>query len=282
VSAGTVSLEHLAVRFGNVIAVNDVSLDIEPGLIVGFIGPNGAGKTTVLDAISGLVAATGRIRIGGRDVSGASPALRSRQGLGRSFQDGRLFPGLTVRETIAVGFQRLSPALGYLPTGVGMARSRERALRATVEECATRFGVTDFLDAFLSELSTGTRRIVDIATAVAHRPSVLLLDEPSSGIAQKESEALGPLIRQVRDELDCTVLLVEHDMPLISGVSDELVAFETGQVISRGTPAEVVQDARVIEAYLGTDQRSIRRSGAAAHSKKRAARRPPRTEQEST
>jgi branched-chain amino acid transport system ATP-binding protein len=259
-----VRLEAVTVQFGAVRAVDAVDLEVERGLVLGFIGPNGAGTTTVLDAISGLVPATGRIWLTGSDVTGLSPSLRARAGLGKSFQDGRLFPGLSVRETIAVGYTRHTAKLGYLPTALGLARRAERELRKAVEETAARFGLTDFLDVFTSELSTGTRRIVDIAAAVSHRPTVLLLDEPSSGIAQREAEALGPLIRQIRDELDCTVLLEEHDMPLISSVSDELVAFETGRIICRGAPKDVVRDPAVVAAYLGTDERSIQRSGKVA------------------
>lgn len=251
-------------RFGNVRAVDDFDLEVPPGVVVGFIGPNGAGKTTVLDAVSGLVASTGRIWLNGTDVTGLSPAQRSRLGVGRSFQDGRLFPGLSVRETIALGHTRHTESLGYLPTAVGLARKQERILRAAVEATAERFGLFSYLDVFTSELSTGTRRIVDIAAAVSHRPSVLLLDEPSSGIAQREAEALGPLIRQIRDELDCTILLVEHDMPLVTAVSDELVAFDTGRIVCRNKPSVVVRDRSVVASYLGGDQRVIQRSGAAA------------------
>jgi branched-chain amino acid transport system ATP-binding protein len=271
-----VSLAALTVQFGAVRAVDGVDLDIEPGTITGFIGPNGAGKTTVLDAISGLVATTGSVAINGVDVTGMTPARRARLGLGRSFQDGRLFPGLTVREALAIGLGRHMDQLGYLPVVLGLGRKQERETAGRVEDLADSFGLNGYLDAYLNELSTGTRRIVDIAAVVAHQPSVLLLDEPSSGIAQRESEALGPLIKRTRDELDCTILLVEHDMPLITSVSDELVAFETGRVIARGAPHDVVNDPAVVEAYLGTDERVIKRSGAAAGAATTRTRRPRR------
>jgi len=259
-----VRLQDVTVAFGAVRAVDHVDLDIPPRTIVGFIGPNGAGKTTVLDAICGLVPTTGSIQLHGRDVTRLSPARRAHAGLGRSFQDGRLFQDLTVRETISLALYRHLPEIGYLSVALGFGRGQEARIRREAEQFAAMMGVDRYLDAFLSQLSTGTRRMVDIAAVLAHRPSVLLLDEPSSGIAQRESEALGPLIRRVRDELECTVLIVEHDMPLITAVADELVAYETGRVIARGAPRDVVRDPVVVEAYLGQNQSAIHRSGAIA------------------
>ena len=257
-----ISITDLSVRFGAVTAVDGVSLDVEPGCIVGLIGPNGAGKTTVLDAISGLVPATGSISMHGTALTRLTPAERARLGLGRSFQDGRLYPSLTVREALCIALSRSVPSLGYVATAFGLARRQERAIDARARELAESFGLTGYLDAFVAELSTGTRRIVDLASVVGYRPSVLLLDEPSSGIAQREAEALGPRIRAVRDLLDCTILIVEHDMPLVTSVCDELVVMEAGQVIARDTPSRVVVDPRVVEAYLGFDQATIQRSGA--------------------
>ena len=124
-------------------------------------------------------------------------------------------------------------------------------------------GLTAFRDKFVSELSTGSRRVVDIAMAMAHDPAVLILDEPSSGIAQRETEALGPLLTHIRDETGCAMLVIEHDMPLIAAVSDRMMALEQGRVIAEGTPQEVLSDAQVIASYLGTDEAAIGRSGAA-------------------
>ncbi len=262
---GRLSVRGLTVTFGAVRAVNDVSFDIEPGSIVGLIGPNGAGKTTILDGICNLVDATGEVWLGGADVTKLTASQRSRRGLGRSFQDARLFTGLTVRETIAIGLQRHIEPLGYLPIALGLGRRQERDVRHAIDDLVDLMGLGDYVNKFVSELSTGTRRIVDLATVVAHEPQVLLLDEPSSGIAQREAEALGPVIQQIRDRLDCTVLMVEHDMPLITGVSDELIAFTTGTLIARGEPTAVVNDPEVVESYLGTNASVIQRSGAAAN-----------------
>jgi branched-chain amino acid transport system ATP-binding protein len=140
-------------------------------------------------------------------------------------------------------------------------RKRERHVAERVEEIIELMGLSAFRDKFISELSTGSRRVVDLACVIAHEPTVLLLDEPSSGMAQKETEAMGPLLRRVKDETGCTMLLIEHDMPLVTGVSDELIALETGRVVTRGKPQAVTNDPRVVSAYLGTDERVVARSG---------------------
>ena len=256
------ALSDVVVRFGGVTAVDHATFEVDAGRIVGLIGPNGAGKTTILDSVCGFVPATGKVEIGGVDVAGFTAHERARLGLGRSFQDGRLFSSLTVTETLAVALERHSDRVGPFNAclGIGPSRRLERQLRERVTELLETHGLGQFRDKFISELSTGTRRIVDLACTVAHRPSVLLLDEPSSGIAQREAEALVPVIQQIRRDLDCTILLIEHDMPLIQAVSDELIALETGRVLARGRPNDVLTDQRVIDSYLGTQEQVIRRS----------------------
>jgi branched-chain amino acid transport system ATP-binding protein len=138
--------------------------------------------------------------------------------------------------------------------GGPLARGRRKQVLARAGEVVESMGLAPYADAFVRELSTGTRRLVDLACVVAHDPAVLLLDEPSSGIAQRETENMAPLIRRVHERSGCTILLIEHDIPLVTSVADELLALETGRVLMRGTPHEVVNDQRVISAYLGTDR----------------------------
>ncbi|HUF83204.1 MAG TPA: ATP-binding cassette domain-containing protein, partial [Acidimicrobiia bacterium] len=205
----------------------------------------------------------GRIVFRDEDVTEWSPDKRAAFGLGRSFQDARIFPSLTVSENIALGLERhievrdhLSPLLG-LPA----VFDSEMDVRYTVDDLIELMNLGDYRNKFVSELSTGSRRIVDLAMSIAHDPTVLLLDEPSSGIAQKETEALGPLIKRIQREAKCALLIIEHDMPLITGVSDRIVALELGAVVVEGDADTVLSNKRVIDAYLGGDLDIINRSG---------------------
>ena len=266
-SGTPLSVSDVTVAYGGILAISDVTFDVQRGTILGLIGPNGAGKTTLFDAICGFATIdAGRIRLDGREITNLPPAERSRAGLGRSFQDAKLFGSLTVAETLACAFERKISSQGPVSAALGLpwVWSTERSVSKRIDELTELLGLGAFYDKFVSELSTGSRRIVDLACVLAHDPSVLLLDEPSSGIAQRETEALGPLLLRIREVTGCTMLLVEHDMPLVTSVSDELVALETGRVIARGSPKEVTNDPLVIEAYLGTDERVVARSGSVA------------------
>jgi branched-chain amino acid transport system ATP-binding protein len=255
----------LRVRFGGIQAVGGVSLSAARGEIVGIIGPNGAGKTTLFDLISGFARAdAGRVLLGGTELTGHGPDQRARSGLGRSFQDAQLFPALTVEETLAVAMDRwvavkdpLNPAL-HLPA----AFDSEQAVRHRADELIELLNLGAFRTKFVHELSTGSRRVVDLACVLAQRPSVVLLDEPSSGIAQRESEALAPLLLRLRDELGATLLVIEHDMPLVSAVADRLVALDQGLLIADGPPQQVLHDPVVVSSYLGDNAAAIARSGA--------------------
>ena len=275
----TLSVTDLSVSFGGIRAVDGVELDVFRGQIVGIIGPNGAGKTTIFDLISGfLPAERGRIMLGGVDITRFSPDARSRLGLGRSFQDARLFPSMTVRQTIAVALERHIKTKD--PLAAALASPATKAAEQLVEEQVDRLielmRLQAFADKFIHELSTGSRRIVDLACVLAHEPSILLLDEPSSGIAQRETEALAPLLVDIRDETDAGLVVIEHDMPLITSIADRIIALELGSVIVEGEPDAVINDPRVVASYLGTTEEVIQRSGtvttttAAPAKKKRA------------
>ena len=256
--------QGVVAAFGGIRAVDGVSIDIREHEIVGIIGPNGAGKTTLFDVISGYTPLQdGVIEIAGHNVTKSSPTARANFGLGRSFQDARLFPELSVRETLAVSLERwvknrsaLAAAM-YLPP----VFDSEDAITTRVNELVELLGLGDYQNKFIRELSTGTRRIVDLACLVAHRPSVILLDEPSSGLAQREVEALTPVVRRLRDDMGSALVIIEHDIAFISGVADRLIALDQGRVIADGVPTEVLEHPIVIESYLGTSSAAIARSG---------------------
>jgi ABC-type branched-subunit amino acid transport system ATPase component len=254
----------VTVRFGGVVAVDHVDLAVEPGEVVGLIGSNGAGKSTLMNAIGGFVSSQGTVELGGVELTGRGPSARARAGLGRTFQAAPLFPELTVRETVSVALEArahtglLSAAL-WLPN----ATRAERAKRAEAAELIDFLGLGRYADTYISDLSTGTRRIVELAGLLALDAQVLCLDEPTAGVAQRETEAFGPLILEIRRQLGASLLVIEHDMPMIMGISDRVYCLEAGFVIAHGRPTEVRNDPAVIASYLGTDERAIARSGGA-------------------
>ena len=243
------------------------------GEIVGLIGTNGAGKSTLMNAIGGFVPVARAPSSCSARRSARSASARARQGLGRTFQAATLFPELTVRETVLVALEArkrtglLSTAL-FLPPAI---RS-ERRHRSEADELIDFLGLGRYADTYIADLSTGTRRIVELAGLLALDARVLCLDEPTAGVAQRETEAFGPLIKEIRRELVASMLVIEHDMPLIMSISDRVYCLELGQVIAEGVPAEVRNDPAVIASYLGTDERAIARSGAVARVHRRAGR----------
>jgi branched-chain amino acid transport system ATP-binding protein len=247
-------IEGLSKSFGGIRAVSKVSFDVRPHEILGLIGPNGAGKTTIFDLISGLLKPDdGEIRLADTRISGWSPDRRARHGLGRSFQDARLFPSLTVAECLAIGLERHLETRDHLAALLALPaiQHSEEDVAYAVDDLVELMGLGAFRDKFIGELSTGSRRIVDLAMAIGHDPDVLLLDEPSSGIAQRETEALLPLLRRIQEETGCAMLVIEHDMPLITSVSDRMLALDLGEIIAAGTPREVINDPMVVASYLG-------------------------------
>ena len=254
----------LSRSFGGNRAVSDVSFSVGKGEIVGMIGPNGAGKTTLFDLVSGYLAADhGRVVLDGRDITNDSATVRARRGLGRSFQDARLFPDMTVTEGIAVALERWTTQRSVLAAALRFPTvfDDEERTAARVGALIEVMNLGAYRNSFIRELSTGTRRIVDLACLVGHRPTVVLLDEPSSGIAQREVEALAPVLLRLRDEMGASLLVIEHDLPLISSISDRLIALDHGELIASGVPAEVLTHPDVVESYLGNNAAAQQRSG---------------------
>jgi ABC-type branched-subunit amino acid transport system ATPase component/ABC-type branched-subunit amino acid transport system permease subunit len=263
-TAGTTLLEArgLSKHFGGVVAVRDVSLSVRAGETVGLIGPNGAGKTTTFELLGGFTRAdTGRVMFDRRDVSALGPEDRARLGLIRSFQDAALFPTMTVKETVMLALERVSPTR-FLSASLGVSPG-ERRKEARAAELVALLGLDAYRDKQIQELSTGTRRITEIACLVALDPVCLLLDEPSSGIAQRETEALGELLTELKRQLSLTLVVIEHDIPLIMGISDRIIAMADGAVIADGAPDVVRADPLVVDAYLGGSITAIQRSGTA-------------------
>jgi ABC-type branched-subunit amino acid transport system permease subunit/ABC-type branched-subunit amino acid transport system ATPase component len=243
-----------------------IDLSATHGETVGLIGANGAGKSTLLGVLSGfLKPGSGQIELFGTDVTNLSAHGRARLGMGRIFQDARLFGDLTVREAVMISLEarersELLPSLLALPP----SRLAERSKRVQADEVIGFLGLGRYADFPIVTLSTGSRRIVELACLLGQEARLLLLDEPTAGVAQREAEAFGPLVSSLRKELDATVVIIEHDIPLVSSMSDRLYCLALGEVIAEGTPDEVRNDPAVIAAYLGTDERAIGRSGKAA------------------
>ncbi len=205
-----------------------------------------------MNALGGFVPSTGKIELLDHEISGTSPARRSREGLGRTFQAATLFPELTVRETVQVALEARGRS-GLLETTLFSPRAirRERFKRSEAVELIDFLGLGSYADKPISELSTGTRRIVELAGLLALDARVLCLDEPTAGVAQREAEAMAPLLVEVRRQLGASMLIIEHDMPLIMSMSDRVYCLELGRVIAEGDPDHVRNDPGVIASYLG-------------------------------
>ena len=243
------SARDISVSFGGVHAVVGVDLDVEPDQLVGLIGPNGAGKTTLIDAITGFVPHRGTVSIDGRDVTGSKPHVRALRGLARTWQATELFDDLTVRENLTVAARH--PTM--LETIKELFSNQVRDVEA-VDEALGWLSLGEFADALPTELTQGQRKMVSVARALSARPKLLLLDEPAAGLDAHESVALGHRLRDVVNR-GIPMLLVDHDMGLVLRICDQLVVVESGRVIGRGTPAEIRENPRVVEAYLGAAER---------------------------
>ena len=258
--------ENVSKVFGGLVAVEDVTFQIPERSIVSIIGPNGAGKTTFFNMLTGLYKPTyGRITFAGRNVTGRRPDLIMKDGMARTFQNIRLFATMTALENVMVSQNaRMRAGLFGSIFRMPWVRREEKAVEQKARETLSYVGIPEHQHEQLSvNLSYGDQRRLEIARALASDPKLLLLDEPTAGMNPQESAALTAFMRRLRDERGLTILLIEHDMQVVMGVSEHITVLDHGQQIAEGTPEEVRQNPRVVEAYLGTQGGKEAEAGAA-------------------
>ena len=243
------NLENISVNFGGHIAVNEVSLTIDPGTITGLIGPNGAGKTTLFNVISGLLApSSGRVLFADRDITSLAPHKRARIGIGRTFQRLELFNSLTVIDNLRVSIESSNQ---WKTSREAMSGS---SMNAKINKILDLTGLNSVRNVMASEIPTGQARLVELARALVLSPNLLLLDEPASGQNDEETERFGQLLRELCNS-GISIFLVEHDMSLVMNTCDQVNVLDFGTVIAKGTPTEIQEHELVIEAYLGAQKR---------------------------
>jgi branched-chain amino acid transport system ATP-binding protein len=245
--------DHITIRFGGLVAVNNVSFTIPERSVVSLIGPNGAGKTTFFNVLTGLYRPTaGRVRLGERDVTGLPPHKIASLGLARTFQNIRLFNLMTAEENVLVAMHSHMKS-GIIDTILRTPRQRreEREGREFARELLDYVGILKVAGEYARNLSYGDQRRLEVARALALRPKVLLLDEPTAGMNPQESAQFVEFVQRLRTDRDVSVLLIEHDMSVVMRVSERVTVLDRGEKIAEGLPSEIKSDERVVEAYLG-------------------------------
>ena len=254
--AAPLEVRGVSVRFGGVQALDDVSVSVSGGQIVGLIGPNGAGKTTLFNAVTGNVEpVAGRVRLFGHDVTEWPPHKRARLRVGRTFQRLELFGSLTVKENLVLGMEAQSTRGGLLSDVLALPSTVEQRAEAIerADEVLGAVGLEEYAEARAGELPIGLSRMVELGRAVCSDPYLLLLDEPSSGLSKEESLRLASLLRAARDEEGESILVVEHDMSFVMDLCDYLYVLDFGKLIAEGTPEQIQRDPAVQAAYLGEE-----------------------------
>jgi branched-chain amino acid transport system ATP-binding protein len=257
-SASALQADNISVKFGGLVAVDDVSFDIPTGGVVSLIGPNGAGKTTFFNVLTGLYKPTsGTVTFDDKNITAKPPHKIAQAGVARTFQNIRLFGLMTAEENVMVAMHsHLRSGIISTILGTKKQRTEERESKKIARELLEFVGIGNTADQFARNLSYGDQRRLEVARALALKPKVLLLDEPTAGMNPQESKTFVDFVYRVRDEKDVSILLIEHDMSVVMKVSERITVLDRGQKIAEGTPDEIKSNKRVIEAYLGKSSES--------------------------